>query len=103
MSLLGALLPDRALPNVTVHRATLGGKVRDVGDPRPVVEIMNLDIPPLPGLHPVLDLSHPVGEPDVQDPVVSLNTRDGALTVPNQHNFSGENLHTGQQRVYQPG
>ena len=72
------------------------GQVSDISFPWLMVELVNLDILPLPGLHVVSDFCDSVPEPDFQDLLVALHGRDGALGVAKEEILLGSLLNPGK-------
>ena len=58
-----------------------GGQVGYVSFSWPVVELLDLDIQTLPGLHMITNFRDSVPEPDFKNHLVSLHGRDSALGV----------------------
>ena len=79
------------------------GQVSNVGFTWPVVKLVNLDFLPTPGLHVVSDLRDPIPEPDLQDLLVALHSRYGALGVAKERDPAGQLAEARQDRGDQSG
>ena len=76
---LRAILPDRSESDVLDHSFPLGGDVRDVLLPRPVLKLLDRDPLLLPVPEVILDLRDTICEPGSQDLVFTFNHTYGTF------------------------